>query len=199
MTASALTPQDLLQIAIRRKWLILGVIVLSLGLSWVAWKVLPKNYKSTVVITLDRQKVAQDYVRGLSREGRELDDPLKQLNQQVTELLLSRTALMEIIETLKPFGETQDAEAEGVLKRMRRQITTQPSSDGAALSISFTHENPLMAQAVTATIGEKLKEGNLTKRERLAENTTAFLTLELDRAKAELEAREKAVSDFKRS
>ena len=199
MTASSLTPQDFLQIAIRRKWLILGVILLSLGLSWVAWKVLPKNYKSTVVITLDRQKVAQDYVRGLSREGRELDDPLKQLNQQVTELLLSRTALMEIIETLKPFGETQDAEAEGVLKFMRRQITTEPSRDGAALSISFTHENPLMAQAVTATIGEKLKEGNLTKRERLAENTTAFLTLELDRAKAELEAREKAVSDFKRS
>jgi polysaccharide chain length determinant protein (PEP-CTERM system associated) len=199
MTVSALTPQDLLQIAIRRKWLILGVMLVSLGLSWVAWKVLPKHYKSTVVITLDRQKVAQDYVRGLSREGRELDDPLKQLNQQVTELLLSRTALMEIIETLKPFGEMQDAEAEGVLKGMRRQITTEPSKDGAALSISFTHENPLMAQAVTATIGEKLKEGNLTKRERLAENTTAFLTVELDRAKADLEAREKTVSEFKRS
>ncbi|MGH7229501.1 MAG: GumC family protein [Nitrospiraceae bacterium] len=199
MMAAALTPQDILQFANRRKWLILGIVLLSLGSSWVVWKVLPKKYKSTIVITLDSQKVAEDYVKGMSRSGRDFDVPLKLLNQQVSELLLSRTALMEIIETRKPFGETQDAEAEGVLKRLRRQITTEPSKDGAALSISFTHEDPLMAQAVITTIAEKLREENIQKRERLAENTTAFLTLELDRAKAELESREKAVGDFKRS
>jgi len=56
-----------------------------------------------------------------------------------------------------------------------------------------------MAQAVASLLAVKLQEDNLTRREGLVVTTTEFLTVELDRVKGDLEAKERAISDFKRA
>jgi len=55
-----------------------------------------------------------------------------------------------------------------------------------------------MAQAVASLLAAKLQEDSLKRREGIVEATTSFLSIELERVKGELDAKERAISDFKR-
>jgi len=70
---------------------------------------------------------------------------------------------------------------------------------GVGAAISYTHSDPFMAQAVTALLAVKLQEDNLKRREGLVETTTEFISVELERVKGDLEAKERTISDFKRA
>jgi len=196
MHARVLTFQDYLAIAIRRKWLILGIVLCSLGAAYAWGKVLPKSYRSTTLILVESQKIPEDYVKGVVMGT--VHDRLNTIQQ----MLLSRTLLDRVIEMSKPYGESQGADRDAAIERMRKAITITTSRDvmlrDQTFSISFVHENPAMAMKVTSTLASLLIQENLSTREQLVETASQILTSELDRAKEELEAREKAVSEFKR-
>ena len=208
MTIQALTPQDLVMIVLKRKWWILASLVICVTLASVAWTFSPKRFKATVVVTIDSPRIAKEYVKGLSQaqEGRYNDDPVAIIVQQIALGLTNKSILMPVLDTLKPYS---DAEAEGqssdqLMKRLRKAIVVGKPKDkdgagGVGVAISYTHTDPHMAQAVTGLLAVKLQEDNLTRREGLVGTTTEFLSVELDRVKGDLEAKERAISDFKRA
>ena len=208
MTMQAVTPQDLVKIVLQRKWWILASLVICVTVASVAWTFSPKKFKSTVVVTIDSPRIAKEYVKGLSQaqEGRYNDDPVAIVIQQVSLGLTNKSILMPVLDILKPYS---DAEAEGQssdqqIKRLRKSLVVGKPKDkdgasGVGVAISYTHTDPHMAQAVAALLAVKLQEDNLTRREGLVVTTTEFLTVELDRVKGDLEAKERAISDFKRA
>ena len=208
MTIQALTPQDLVQVVLKRKWWILTSLVVCLTLASVAWTFFPKKFKATVVVTIDSPRIAKEYVKGLSQaqEARYNDDPVTIIVQQIALSLTNKSILMPVLDTLKPYS---DAEAERQspdqqMIRLRKAIVVAKLRDkdgngGVGVAISYTHTDPHMAQAVTALLAVKLQEDNLTRREGLVETTSEFLSVELDRVKGDLEAKERAISDFKRA
>lgn len=192
-----LTQEDLLRIPLKRKWWILLSVALCLPLSYEVWKIFPKVYKSTVVVTIDSPKVAKDYVKGLGgSEGRGGDDVAM---QQIMLALTNKSVLLPIMERMKPYPVGVDATAESLVNRLRKDIVLSKPKDGIGIVISYVHSDPLIAQGVLALLPVTLQEDNAKRREGLIETTTEFLSSELERVKGELEAKEHAISEFKKA
>jgi uncharacterized protein involved in exopolysaccharide biosynthesis len=208
MTIQTLTPQDLGNIVLKRKWWILASLIVCVTLAGAAWTFSPKKFKSTVVVTIDSPRIAKEYVKGLSQtqEGRYDDDPMAIIVQQVALSLTNKSILMPVLDTLKPYSgvEAEGQSSDQLMKRLRKAVVVGKLRDkdgavGVGVAISYTHTDPHIAQAVTGLLAVKLQEDNLTRREGLVGTTTEFLSVELDRVKGDLEAKERAISDFKRA
>lgn len=199
MNMQAVTPEDVLRMLLNRKWWILASVVACVALAIIAWKFVPKIFKSTVVVTIDSPRIAKEYVKGLSHEGRPYEDPTIAMIQQVNIGLTNKSILMPILDTLKPYP---DADAEGMspdrlMKRLRKFIVVAKAKEGVGVAVSYVNPDPFMAQAVTALLAVRLQEDNLKRREGLVETTTEFLSTELEKLKGDLEVKERAISDFK--
>jgi succinoglycan biosynthesis transport protein ExoP len=199
MNIQALTPEDFLRVPLKRKWWILASVVLCVALGFVAWKYFPKNFRSTAIITIDSPRIAKEYVKGLSQEGRPFEDPWVVIMQQISLGLTNRSILMPVLETLKPYPGAEGVPPDTLMKWLRKAVMVGRPKDGVGVSISYVNPDPFMAQAVTALLCVKLQEDNLKRREGLVVTTTEFLSVELEKVKGDLEAKERAISDFKRT
>jgi polysaccharide chain length determinant protein (PEP-CTERM system associated) len=192
----SLTQEDLLLILMKRKWWIVASIVVCVPLAYGVWKWSPKTFKSTVVITIDSPKVAKDYMKGLGgTEGRGFEDPAT----AVMHALTNKSVLLPIIEQMKPYPGSEDDAEETLINRLRKDITLSKTKDGIGIVISYVHSDPRVAQGVLALLPVTLQEDGAKRREGLIETTTQFLSGELERVKGELEAREHAISEFKKA
>ena len=195
----SLTQEDLIRILLKRKWWIVISIAVCIPLAYGLWKIFPKIYKSTVVVTIDSPKVSKDYVKGLGGvEGRGFEEQANMAMQQITLSLTNKSMLLPIIEAINPYPDSKDATAESLMKRLRKAITVARPKEGLGITLSYQHSDPHMAQAVVSLLVVKLQEDNTKRREGLIETTTEFLSAELNRMKGELEAKEQAISDFKK-
>ena len=176
----------------RRKWVVVGALVFALTAAWVTCLVMPKVYKSTTVIVIEQQKIPENYVKGIV--SGQPQDRLATIQQ----FILSRTLLKRVIEQfhLIPSGE-EAGNTDGVIDGMRKNISITTTRD-TTFSLSFKHGDPVIAQKVTATLASSFIEETIRVREQLVQSANEFLESELEKAKAELESREKAISEFKR-
>ncbi len=197
----SLTQDDLIRIPLKRKWWIVLSIAACMLLAYGVWKVFPKVYKSTVIVTIDSPKVAKDYVKGLGgSEEKRFEDPATVAIQQVLLGFTNKSVLLPIIESVNPYPDREDEPMESLVKRLRKAITiTKPKEEGLGIAISYQHFDPHVAQAVAALLVVKLQEDNAKRREGLIGTTTEFLSAELNRVKGELETKEQAISDFKKA
>lgn len=195
-----MTPQDFWRLVVRRKWLILGAIALSLGVAATLCVVLPKSYRSSTLILVEDQKIPEDYVKAII--GGNIEERLTMIEQQVR----SRTLLSRVIEEFKLYREEIERDGlDGVIEKMRKDITVETVGASGkrggksieAFTISFAHEDSVTAMKVTARIASQFIEENLKIREQLVEGASDFLEQELQAAKVALEAQERAISEFK--
>jgi polysaccharide chain length determinant protein (PEP-CTERM system associated) len=196
----SLKQDELIRILLKRKWWILLSIALCVSLAYKVWKIVPKTYMSTIIVTIDSPKVAKDYVKGLGgQEGKWGEDPMTIAMQQITLGLTNTSVLLPVLDSLNPYAGKGEETPEFLMNRLRKAITIARPKDGVGIAISYQHADPHVAQAVAALLVVKLQEDNVKRREGLIETTTEFLTAELNRVKGELEAKEQAISDFKRA
>ncbi len=195
MTLQHLTPRDYLDIALRRKWVILGSILLSLAIAWGLCLTLPKSYRSSTLILVEAPKIPESYVNPVIRGT--VADRLSMIQQQV----MSRTVLTQVIEEFHLYPEKVRQEGtEGAIEAMRKniKIETKGGTHIEAFSISFSHGDPVTAMKVTQRLASQFIDENLKVREQLVEGTTEFLKQELERAKTSLEEQESAIAQFKK-
>lgn len=196
----SLTQEDLIRIPLKRKWWIVLSVALCLPLAYGAWKIFPKIYKSTAIVTIDSPKVAKDYVKGLGgAEGKAFEDPTTLAMQQIMVALTTKSVMLPVIENMNPYPGSGDQTAESLMKRLRRAITVAKPKDGVGIAISYQHSDPHVAQAIASLLVAKLQEDNAKRREGLIETTTEFLSAEMNRVKEELETKEQAISEFKKA
>ncbi len=185
------TPHDYLRIVSRRKWLIVSVLLICVVSAWALAEFLPKRYKSTTLIVVESQKVPESYVRGV------VTGSVQERLGTIRQLVLSRKILTQVIEEVGLAAERREGDSiDDILESLRKNIEITTSRD-EAFSISYRNENPVTAMKVTAKLAELFIQENLRNREQLVERATEFLVGELNTAKEELEAKEKAISEFK--
>lgn len=191
----SLSVKDYWDIAVRRKWLILAVLAACLGIAGALCLYLPKVYRSSTLILVETQKIPESYVRPVI--GGTIFERLTMIQQQV----LSRTLLLKVIDEFNLYPDkAQFGDTEALIEGMRKNIRIETKGGGRveAFSISYAHQDPMMAMKVTARLASQFIEENLKVREQFVEGTTEFLQEELRRAKASLEDQERAISDFKK-
>ena len=184
---------------VRRKWLVMSSILAGVMVAGLLCLVLPKSYRSTTLILVEDQKIPEDYVKGIG--GGSIEERVTMIQQQV----MSRTLLSRTMEEFKLYeGQVEKAGLESAIEGMRKSIKVETVGTAGprgrsveAVTISFSHENPMTAMNVTAKLASLFIEENLKVREQLVTGVSDFLERELHDAKQALEDQEQAISQYK--
>ncbi len=193
------TIRKVLSMLVRRRWWILVTAPIVASLTLVVLSFIPNQYTSEATLLVVQQQVPQRYV--VPTATTDMNDAL----QATTEEVLSRTGLLGIIDEFGLFAKQRKTYApESLVELMRKNIDIKPLENTNpakhelnAFKISFTANEPHLAQDVTSRLTTLFIEENLTTRERQSTITTNFLGEQLEAAKKKLAEQEELVRNYK--
>jgi len=193
--------EEYLEILRRRWWVILLPALVGCGGTFLVSLKLPNRYTSRTLVLVEQQKVPDNYVKSVVTG--DIAERLGTMQEQI----LSRTRLQPIIEKFDLFQADKGKVAtEDLVDRLRTAISVRPiqslvstrEGELPGFSISFTANDPRLAQQVCAEITSMFIAENLRLREQSAEGTTDFLKNQLEDAKRNLDAQDGKLAEFKR-
>jgi uncharacterized protein involved in exopolysaccharide biosynthesis len=168
--------------------------------------VLPPVYLSQSTILIEDQQIPREYVQTT------ITGYVEERLQIITQRIMSRSRLMEIIDGFNLYGEMRERyTSTEILEKMREDIklqtisadvmdrrTGRPTVATIAFTLSYEGKNPATVQKVANVLASFYLEQNLKTREEMASATTTFLQQQLDELKGEMEATESRISAFKK-
>ena len=185
------TPEDFLDIAKRRAWVILVPFVLIAAGAAIDSRLTPDLYRSETVILVVPQRIPESYVRATVTSR--IEDRLQSIGQQI----LSRTRLERIITDFNLYTAARKATVmENVVEMMRKDITVE-TVKGDAFKVSYVSGDPRAAMEVTNRLASLFIEENRHDREVLADGTNQFLESQLEDARRRLSEHEKKVEEYR--
>ncbi len=163
---------------------------------WIASWVMPSRYQSSTLILVEQPTMPKDYVTP------NINDDLQQRMQSITQQILSRTNLLHIIDQYHLYTrEHAEPTPDDKLAAMRKDIAIELVRDArgqiTAFNVSYMSRDPHMAQVVTGELTNLFINENLEVRQRQSEDTTQFLSSQLDAARKDLADQEDRVRQFK--
>jgi len=192
---TALKPEQVLEIILRRRWLIIIPLCIALTAGCFYTLKAPKTYMASTTILIQPQKVPTDYVQSIVSS-----DSQQRINT-ISQQILSRTNLESIINQFGLFQDAKNMYPEDKINNMReRVIVTQTSSryqSTEAFAISFTGPDPEIVMKVANQLASFFMDENLKARELQAVGTSDFLESELEKIKIKLEDREKEIAAYR--
>ncbi|MEJ2452709.1 MAG: Wzz/FepE/Etk N-terminal domain-containing protein [Candidatus Thiodiazotropha sp.] len=195
--ALKITPEFIIELAFRRRWIILTPLCLALILGTVLALILPKRYQASTLILIEPQRVPQNYVQPIVSS--EASDRINTLSQQI----MSRTNLEKIISDFDLFSspKQEDMYMEDKIESLRQCIEINVTRDrrGAdAFSISFKGGDPQKVMRVTNALATSFIDENLKVRESQALGTSDFLDSELKSMRQRLEQVEEKIKEYRK-
>lgn len=191
-------PRRYLEILSRRRWYFILplLVVLTLGVATAIG--LPKQYESSTLILIQRQRVPSDYVRPVVTD--DLEERLNTISQQIN----SRSNLEKIIEEFQLFaGEPyQGMYIEDKLEDLRRRINVKlfkksQRGDPESFTVSFRGPDPGKVMQITNRMAENFIDENMRMREAQIQGTNSFLGRELETMRMRLQALEKKLHSYR--
>jgi uncharacterized protein involved in exopolysaccharide biosynthesis len=192
------TPELLLSIAWRRKWLIVvPAMVIVTGVA--VWTHRLKDvYRSDALIQIVPPRVPQNLVQSTgSRAGDRsgIEGRVHTISQQV----LSRSRLEKIILDFDLYATARkNGIMEDIVEQMRTDIEGPTIIRGDAFRVGFLSENPRNAMRVTERLASLYIDESLRDREVLAEGTSQFLESQVEEARRQLIDNEKRLAEYGR-
>jgi len=191
------SPQDYIEVAMRRKWWIIIPFILVMMGSYGVYKKLPKIYKATTLILVQPQKVPTSYVRPTVTLS--VSDRLATLSQEI----LSRTSLEQVVTQLHLIEDLSDPlliNQKVISMRKSISIDVRGGRRGQSTSsfaVSFEDRDPANAARIVNKIASLFITENLRIREEQARGTAQFLEKELFKIEKRLKQKEEAIRQFK--
>ena len=185
------TPEVVLQIAWRRKWVVLlPAIAIAGGMA--AWTHrLVDLYQSETLIQVVPQRISEAYIRST------VTISLQERLQSISQLILSRTRLEKIIEDFNLYPDLRKtAIMEDVVEQMRGSIGLEPVR-GDVFRVSFTSLDPRAAMRVSERLASLFIDESLKDREVLAEGTNQFLESQLEDSRRRLVDTETKLREYR--
>ena len=192
---------DYLEIFRRRWWWVAVLAVIGAGVGLGLADFLPKHYTSETLVLVAQPTVPGDYVKPVITQ--DVNQRLATMQQQI----LSRTRLEPVIQQFGLFStEIKDVSMEDLVQRLRDAIRVTPiramsGTEGRQLpgfNISVVFDDPHRAQQICSTITSMFVEENLKLRQQLSDQTTQFLSKQLEDAKSRLDEQDAKLAAFKR-
>jgi polysaccharide chain length determinant protein (PEP-CTERM system associated) len=188
----------LLRVAVKRRWWVfVPTVVVGLG-ACAATRVIPNHYTSVATILVAHQQVPERYVTPNSTA--DLQEQLMLMRDEI----LSRTQLLKIIDEFGLYPKARKRLApEELVEMIRSDINLAPpekageAKDLNSFKISYTGNDPHMAQRVTLELTTLFTQGYEKSREEQSAGTTNFLDEHLQAAAEDLRRQEELQRDFK--
>jgi polysaccharide chain length determinant protein (PEP-CTERM system associated) len=194
------TPQDFLAM-LRRHWTICvytAVAGLVIGIALAL--VMPKRYQSKTIVLVEQPSVSPTYVPAAISE--DWNSRLASMQQQI----LSTTRLSDVIQKLNLYpNENGKVPMDVLVARLQTAIVVDPMEPIQGdpdrglpgFDVTVTFSDPGHAQQICQEVTSLFMEQNSRLREEHAENTTEFLSQQLEEAKAKLDDQDAKLADFK--
>ena len=186
------------EFVLRRRWWIIVPACVAILATLAVLRVLPNRYTSEATLLVVQQQVPERYV--VPNSTTDISAELQALQQEI----LSRPRLNDIIQEFGLYAkEMKRLAPEQVIGLMVRDIgikpfqANTPQNDLAGFKITFTAQDPVVAQQVTSKLTQLFIQENLKAKEESNSNTTAFLHAQLESTKAKLAEQEQRVRDYK--
>ncbi len=193
--AAALKPEQILEIAIRRRWFIIVPLSIFLTLGFLYTLTSNQIYEASTTILIQPQRVPSDYVQSI------VTTDIAQRINTISQQILSRTNLEKIINEFGLYqGQEEMFQEDKVTSMRKRVVVTQNSSrrqGTEAFTVSFTGSNPENVKNVANELASFFMNENLKARESQAIGTSEFLESELEKIKKKLEDREHALAVYR--
>lgn len=202
----------------RRLKVILVPTLLAPIIGFLVSYALPPKYMSQALILVQDQQVPQGYVAPVITQ--DLSQRVATLEQRA----LGADRLRPLIQRLNQQGVLHDANVDAVIDRIRNgvaiepvQMVMVPSPNGSAkgprpgfgpnpnknpqvpgFNLDYTANNPREAQAICAGLADIILQEDLNDRQQVAQNTTDFLTRQVNDAKNDLDDLDAKLAVFKK-
>jgi polysaccharide chain length determinant protein (PEP-CTERM system associated) len=195
-----LTIEDYKTILRRRIWFLIIPAVVFSASAYTVSHFLPARYKSETVILVEAPAVSSELVKPI---GGDTNQRLATMREEI----LSRTRLQQIIEKFNLYREDLGKQAMEVLvARLRSSIdvsAVRPMDRTNASGLpGFTIEviagQPQLAQQICTEITSMFLQQNVIVSERKAEDTTDFISRQLQEAKGKLDDQDARLAEFQR-
>jgi succinoglycan biosynthesis transport protein ExoP len=191
--------EDYIDIIRRHKAWILGPAFCSLVIAVVVAFLWPDTFVSQAVIRVVPPQVPEAYV------ATNVNMEMSQRINSMAQTILSRGNLTNIINTFNLYPrDRQRKPMEDVVEEMKKDIRignvtnmTASNRGVSAFSISFSYDNRINAQKVTADLVSRFMSENTRDRTTASVLTTQFLKDQAESAKKELEAIEDRLAKFR--
>ena len=187
---------------LRRYWWILPTTTLAAAsVGFLVAKILPKKFTSSTMVLVEPPTVSKEVVPALMTE--DLYHRLASMKEQI----LSRSRLQPIIEKLNLYAADRGKKhMEDLVDRLRQSIDVslmEPmvgsmDRQPPGFHVSVTFNDPAIAQQICTEISSMFMEQNAVSRIDQANDTTKFLTKEVEDAKAKLDEQDAKLAQFKR-
>lgn len=195
---SSFTFHDAWDFLVRRRWIVGGSFFLCWLAVWMLSLLLPSVYKSETTILIEQQKVPEEYV--VANVTVDLQQRLEAMKQQI----LSRTRLQHIIEQYGLYGESYRKNPDEVIEQMRKKDIDAHAVEAqgghgsfSAFVIGYAAPSAKLAQQVNTELTSLFIDQNIAEQSERAENTTQFLSTELETARDNLAEQETKIKQFK--
>jgi polysaccharide chain length determinant protein (PEP-CTERM system associated) len=186
------TPEDIVALVWRRKWLVVVAVCLMSATALVLSRRLPDMYESETLILVIPQRVPESYVR--STVTVRIEDRLRSISQEI----LNRSRLEQIIRDFNLYSEQlKTRPMEQVVASMRGNVFVDTVRDDA-FKVRFVSDSPRTAMIVADRLATMFIEENVRDREGQATGTNDFLQSQLDDARARLQMHEEKLEVYRK-
>jgi len=184
----------LMEVWSRRKWLAIGVFLMTAAAGFAVARSVPNVYQATATVLVEEPASE-------SAVSRDLDRRLQSLTQEI----LSRSRLAELIASLDLYPRLrQKASPEALVARMRRDIRTEfkalPAGGAPASTLAFTLSYRGGRPETTARVANALASFYLEEdakiRERQAGATVQLLKSQLDEMEGKLQQQNRKMAAY---
>ena len=185
-----------LQILRRRHLHFLIPMFVGWALVWGASWLPHPHYQSSTMILVEQPSMPKGYVT--PNVTIELQERLQSITQQI----LSRTRLLRIVDqeglySASPAHLSPDEKVEKMRKDIAIELVRGQGNQITAFNVSYTSDDPVLAQRVTGELTNLFIKENLEARQQQSEDTTKFLEAQLENARSQLTGQENRIRDFK--
>jgi polysaccharide chain length determinant protein (PEP-CTERM system associated) len=192
-------PEDFLEIAWRRRWVVIGPFAV-IALGTLLWSLsLPNRYRSQALVLVIPPQVPENYVRPPVTET--LKERLESMRQQI----MSRTQLERIITEFDLYEEERKTMfMDQVVQLMQQRDIridvprTTRRDDPGSFKVGYESDKPKTAMLVTERLASLFVRANLEGRSIQADATTQFLQSQVDETLRKLQDTEARLESFRR-
>ncbi len=193
---SGIKPEQIIEIIIRRRWLIIIPLCITLSFGLVQCFISPRTYEAFTSILVQPQSVPGSYVRSVVTM--DINARISTISQQI----MSYSNLSKIIDQFGLFEGpgSEEMYLEDKIKAMRKRIKvdiTRARGGTDAFAISYKGEDPERVMRIANTLTSYFMDENLKVREAQAVGTSEFLESELEKTRKKLVEREKRLSEYR--
>lgn len=177
----------------RRAMLSASVFLLALAIGVAYCLLWPPIYQATCLVVVQPQKIPTAIIQST------VTSKIQERLQIITQQVLSRTRLMELIERFNLYPQMrQQFTPDDLAQHMRKDINIKLTTKNY-FSIEYTYGEAPTVAAVTNALAAFYVDSNLRIREEDAVGTARFLTREMERMRNQIQEWEGRLTKFKES